>query len=446
MATLSNKTLALDVNPKLTTLHEKIAERPGLADENLCWFSSSPKRVIGGSASCVIAGLGIRLNPTSTLDASLCDGTKPNNRFDSPNSKPPANYVAGLGRGGIGFGPARAAPDLPDGSASSIGVGGGQATGAGGGDDDKGDGDGFDGNDAGLCEDDEHDEFAEDDEDDEEVDAVWKAVDRRMEIVSMMRFQKYQASNHRSITEQFADLKRKSDNLSDTELAGKIQEARQLIEQGYQECPKNEYEWINACLLASLDEAKAVMARGIRSIPDSVKLWLLVAILEKADTNKSWLLRKELEHIPDSVKLWKAAVELANEGDARLLLHSAVKCCPLLAEFWFALTPLETFDMAKKVLHRAMEKLPKEPAIWIAAAKLEEAGGKTAMVGEIIDMAITTLQREGVFIDRQAWMKEAQAAVRAGFVVTCQAINIRFEDKAVITLDREENAGDNNKH
>jgi pre-mRNA-processing factor 6 len=51
-------------------------------------------------------------------------------RFNFLNSKPPANYVAGLGRGATGFttrsdiGPARAAaPDLPD---KSAGVGRGR--------------------------------------------------------------------------------------------------------------------------------------------------------------------------------------------------------------------------------------------------------------------------------------------------------------------------------
>ncbi|CAD6271046.1 unnamed protein product [Miscanthus lutarioriparius] len=45
--------------------------------------------------------------------------------YDFLNSKPPPNYVAGLGRGATGFttrsdnGPARAAPDLPARSASA---------------------------------------------------------------------------------------------------------------------------------------------------------------------------------------------------------------------------------------------------------------------------------------------------------------------------------------
>ncbi|CAM8891011.1 unnamed protein product [Rhodiola kirilowii] len=206
------------------------------------------------------------------------------------------------------------------------------------------------------------------------------------------------------------------------EVAGKIQVARQLIQKGCEECPKNEDVWLEACRLASPDEAKAVIARGVKSIPNSVKLWLQASKLEHDDINRSRVLRKGLENIPDSVRLWKAVVELANEEDARLLLQRAVECCPLHVELWLALARLETYENARRVLNRAREKLRKEPAIWITAAKLEEANGNTTMVEKIIERGIKTLQREGLVIDREEWMKEAEAAERAGSVATCQAI------------------------
>jgi len=43
-------------------------------------------------------------------------------------------------------------------------------------------------------------------------------------------------------------------------------------------------------------------------------------------------------------------------------------------------------------------------------------------------------------------MKGAEDAERAGFVVTCQAINIMFKKKTVIPIGREENVGKNYKH
>ena len=57
--------------------------------------------------------------------------------------------------------------------------------------------------------------------------------------------------------------------------------------------------------------------------------WVLQAArLEQDTAAKSRVLRKALERQPESVRLWKAAVELATEEDARVLLSRAVECCP----------------------------------------------------------------------------------------------------------------------
>ena len=44
------------------------------------------------------------------------------------------------------------------------------------------------------------------------------------------------------------------------------------------------------------------------------------------------------------------------------------------------------------------------------------------MVEKIIERGVRVLQREGAVIDREAWVKEAEAAERAGSVLTCQVI------------------------
>ncbi|KAM0828497.1 hypothetical protein ACQ4PT_067509 [Festuca glaucescens] len=161
-------------------------------------------------------------------------------RYDFLNSKPPPNYVAGLGRGATGFttrsdiGPARAAPDLPDRSAAAaaaptVGRGRGKPPGEDeggdeGGDEEKGYDENqmfeqFEGNDAGLF------SNADYDEDDREADAVWESIDQRMDLRRKDRrearlkqeIEKYRASNPK-ITEQFANLKRKLVDVSVQEL------------------------------------------------------------------------------------------------------------------------------------------------------------------------------------------------------------------------------------
>ncbi|KAJ0174561.1 hypothetical protein K1T71_009669 [Dendrolimus kikuchii] len=132
--------------------------------------------------------------------------------------------------------------------------------------------------------------------------------------------------------------------------------------------------------------------------------------------------RKALEHIPNSVRLWKAAVELENPEDARILLSRAVECCPTSVELWLALARLETYENARKVLNKARENIPTDRQIWVTAAKLEEAHGNTHMVEKIIDRAITSLSANGVEINREHWFKEAIEAEKSGAVHTCQAV------------------------
>ena len=52
------------------------------------------------------------------------------------------------------------------------------------------------------------------------------------------------------------------------------------------------------------------------------------AWLEQDKQAKSRVLRRALEKVPTSVRLWKAAIELASEDDARVLLQRATECCP----------------------------------------------------------------------------------------------------------------------
>ncbi len=56
----------------------------------------------------------------------------------------------------------------------------------------------------------------------------------------------------------------------------------------------------------------------------------------KADQQKR-VLRKGLELVPKSVDLWKAAIELEEVEDARVMLERAVECVPQSVDMWLAL-------------------------------------------------------------------------------------------------------------
>ncbi|NWT66508.1 PRP6 factor, partial [Prunella himalayana] len=217
------------------------------------------------------------------------------------------------------------------------------------------------------------------------------------------------------------------------EVTGKLQVARNLIMKGTEMCPKSEDVWLEAARLQPGDTAKAVVAQAVQHLPQSVRIYVRAAELETDIRAKKRVLRKGLEHVPNSVRLWKAAVELEEPEDARIMLSRAVECCPTCVEMWLALARLETHENARKVLNKAQENIPMDRHIWITAAKLEEASGNTQMVEKIIDRAITSLRANGVEINREQWIQDAEECDKAGSVATCQAIM-----RAVIGIGIEE--------
>jgi len=206
------------------------------------------------------------------------------------------------------------------------------------------------------------------------------------------------------------------------EQAGKIVAARRIIKEGCEACPESEDVWLEAARLYSAENARTILADAVRHLPQSVKVWLRAADLEPTEAGKKVVLRRALEYLPKSVKLWKTAIMLEEEEDARIMLERAVECVPHSVDMWLALARLETYEKAKNVLNRALKELPTEGAIWITAAKLEEAHEKGDNVEKIVNMAINILRQQSVVMDREHWLREAEACERAGSPLTCQAI------------------------
>lgn len=224
------------------------------------------------------------------------------------------------------------------------------------------------------------------------------------------------------------------------ELAGKLQAARSFAQRGCDACPTNEDVWLEAARLNPPEDARAVLARAVASLPESTEIWIAAAKLEDEPERKRRVLRKALERVPNSVRLWKAVVDLSDASDAKVLLARATECCPQHVDLWLALARLETHANARVVLNRARETLPQEPQVWIAAAKLEEAnGGDVALVDKIIQRALKSLVANGVAIDREHWLREAENAERETppATKTCGAIVRAVVGLGVEDEDRE---------
>uniref|UniRef100_A0A673FT08 Pre-mRNA-processing factor 6 n=1 Tax=Sinocyclocheilus rhinocerous TaxID=307959 RepID=A0A673FT08_9TELE len=196
------------------------------------------------------------------------------------------------------------------------------------------------------------------------------------------------------------------------EVTGKLQVARNLIMKGTEMCPKSEDVWLEAARLQPGDTAKAVVAQAVRHLPQSVRIYISAAELETDIRAKK---RPYLYGL-------LVSFELEEPEDARIMLSRAVECCPTSVELWLALARLETYENARRVLNKARENIPTDRHIWITAAKLEEANGNTQMVEKIIDRAITSLRANGVEINREQWVQDAEECDKAGSVATCQAV------------------------
>ena len=213
------------------------------------------------------------------------------------------------------------------------------------------------------------------------------------------------------------------------ELAGKMQAARSFAQRGCDACPGNADVWLENARLNPPETARAILARAVAALPTNVDLWMRAASLEEDDARKRRVLRKALERVPTSVRLWKAVVDLSPEEDAKILLARAVECCPQHVDMWLALARLETRENARVVLNKARETLPAEPQIWIAAAKLEEAHGSgdaddqtSSLVRKIIARAVKSLRANGLAVDREYWLREAETAEKGGSPLTCRAV------------------------
>lgn len=206
------------------------------------------------------------------------------------------------------------------------------------------------------------------------------------------------------------------------EAAGKIVQARKLIQEGCEVCPTSEDVWLEAARLHPAEVSKSILATAARRIPTSVKVFLRAADLELNESAKKAVLRKALEANPTSVTLWKAAIELEEADDAKILLSVAVEKVPQSIEMWLALARLESYENARKVLNQARKALPAERAIWIAAAKLEESQNHNDVVDKIIDKAVKSLAKHDAVVTRAQWLQEAENAESSGAPLTGAAI------------------------
>ena len=197
------------------------------------------------------------------------------------------------------------------------------------------------------------------------------------------------------------------------EVSGEIQEAKSIIARGLAECPTSEDLWMAAIRLEhNKEKSKSIVANAIRQLPKSVALWRTAAEIETKSELKSRVFQKALEVNPDSVVLWKDLVNLTStRSDALLLLARAVECCPTSEELWLKYAKLSDGQTAQRILNDARRAIPTSLLVWIAAADLAESmGAENPVLDNIVSKAIDSLQKNGVHLERRAWLDKAIAS------------------------------------
>lgn len=235
------------------------------------------------------------------------------------------------------------------------------------------------------------------------------------------------------------------------ELAGKMGQARNLIAQGCEQCPRSEDVWLENIRLNDADTARVIVAEAVKRLPKSLEIWMQALKLEPETNRKRRVLRRALEMLPKSVQLWKEAVNLESDHeDARLLLARAVELLPESVELWLALARLETYENAKSVLNKARKAIKTSHEIWIAAARLEEQHQQTESVqtgtvqvdgqqqvdgsnvkaqhfdgnrvDTIVSRGVHELEKLGAALQRDNWIEEAEKCEKEGALLTAQAL------------------------
>ncbi|CUS21577.1 LAQU0S03e05776g1_1 [Lachancea quebecensis] len=196
------------------------------------------------------------------------------------------------------------------------------------------------------------------------------------------------------------------------EKANKFRLAKNLIEEGCNQCPYDANIWLENIRLNSSDlhYCKIIVANALQFNEESLALWLKAIDLERERLNKIRVLRKAIQSIPTSEDLWKLAVQYEDDKqEAIKILKKATELLPHSMPLITALVNLEEHAAARQTLNLARRKNPTTLHVWLLALQLEERYNK-ASVDKLVKLALkgaAELSKNGRTIPFEQWLREA---------------------------------------
>lgn len=212
------------------------------------------------------------------------------------------------------------------------------------------------------------------------------------------------------------------------ERARRLRTAKNIVEQGCCECPRNEDVWLENIRLngADIQRCKLLAAQGIKFNPQSLQLWIKAIELEREGLNKHRVVRGALQELPLSEELWKLAVKYSTDKfEAQKILQKALELIPTSIDLCTALVHLQSYQEAKHTLNTARRAMPRELRVWILAAELEENKGEAVTderLSKLLSRGIKQLKENGLRITLSQLLQEAQSLMDKGSLRTAHAL------------------------
>lgn len=209
------------------------------------------------------------------------------------------------------------------------------------------------------------------------------------------------------------------------EVAGKVRQAKKIIQKACEMCPRSIVVWEEAIRLhrENVHNAKIVAANGIKLNPKAIKLWMAAIELEKTSRDRKKITRQAIDHNPQSVELWKLLINDTEKiEDVRILFAKATETVKLSEELWISYARVSEPDHAQQILNAARKAIPTSAKVWVFACRLQEQSGKEKLCDKIMERAVKALTKENAMLKREDWITQAETCEQEGCPVTAGSI------------------------
>lgn len=221
-----------------------------------------------------------------------------------------------------------------------------------------------------------------------------------------------------------------------------FEQAKKLIQQGCNNCPRDEEIWIESVRLHRVDlkYSKIIVAEGVKFNPKSIKLWLKATELEQEDFNKRRVLRKAIDAVPLCEEFWLQLVDLEESNEDRVnILTKSLEIIPLSETLWLKLIGIQEYKDARATLNKARKTLGNDNVtIWLRACRLEFEHGD---VGDKVEKLIKKAFKECT-LSRDDWYARAVEFEKDGMtflatLIVCELLNSEEKDYELWCADSE---------